>query len=104
VKVEVYIRNKEIEVPCVYPSPTISLSGNLNVQLEVPIIYKKIREMPEEDKKVLEIAKKIAGFEQIKVYDVCRLSGRILAKIKNVKEFPAIFVDGKKIDWKNFQE
>ncbi|MEM5834618.1 MAG: hypothetical protein QXQ69_02085 [Candidatus Aenigmatarchaeota archaeon] len=100
-KVEVYIRNKEIEIPCVYSNQNPYLKTvSFSINLPPAIIYKKLKDLPEKDKKALELARKLAVDGNLKIYDVCSLSGKIVAKIKGVKEFPAVFVDGKKIDFK----
>lgn len=98
-KIEVYIRNREVEIPCVYSNQNLYLETlNLSIDLPPVIVYKKVREIPEKDRRALEVARKLAVDGELKIYDVCSLRGKILAKIKRVKDFPAVFVDGKKVE------
>lgn len=103
-KVEVYIRNREIEIHCVYSNQNLYLE-NMKFSIEFPplLVYKKIKEIPEEDRKALEVAKKIANNGSLKVYDVCSLSGKIIARIKRIKRIPTVLVEGKEVDWKSFE-
>lgn len=103
-KVEVYIRNREIEIPCFYSSQNLYLeSMKLSIEFPPLLVYKKVKEIPEEDRKALEVAKKLANNGNLKVYDVCSLSGKIIARIKGVKRFPTILVEGREIDYKCFE-
>ncbi|MGC8812786.1 MAG: hypothetical protein ACP5O8_04385 [Candidatus Aenigmatarchaeota archaeon] len=103
-KVEVYIRNKEIEIPCLYSNQTLYLE-NTKLSIEFPplLTYKKVKQIPEEDRKALEVARKLANDGNLKVYDVCSLSGKIMVKIKRIKRIPTVLVEGKEIDWKDFE-
>ncbi len=100
-RIEVYVKNEEITVS--YPLLKNyflldkwdiipwSLINNSSCKLKI---------IPEKDQEAIEIARKLSeklGAE-LKVYDVCKLEGKILAYLKNVKKTPTIIIGKNKIE------
>lgn len=97
--IEVFIRNEKVEVPCGY-AETVSghrCAGGFPGTGEQTFRTEKV--LNEADRQVLEIAQKVAGAKnlQVKIHDVCTLSGKIRARLMGIKETPTIVVEGQKI-------
>lgn len=101
-KIEVYIRNEEIFVPISLPENYFSILGKWNIipWNSIKSFGYKLKIIPEKDQEAIEIARKISEkFEaELKVYDVCKLKGKILAYFKNIKRIPTIVIGEEKIE------
>lgn len=97
--IEVFIRNEKVDVPGGY-AQTVSghrcAGGFPGTGAQT---FRTERAMNETDRQALETIQKIAGTKniQIKIHDVCTLSGKIRAHLKGIKKTPTIVIKGQKI-------
>ena len=100
--IEIYIRNEDVLVPVSAYLPILSstLSKWSFLPKDILKVYSKVRVVPEEDRKALEIASEVSRKMKVrlKIYDICSWEGKLKAKLKRVKKTPTIIVGNRKIE------
>ncbi len=100
--IEVYIKNEKVIIFGDSARPSYTLFSKWDVvpwDLLPPTSY-TVNILPEEDRKALEIAQKVAQRTgaKLKVRDVNYFEGKFFAYLKGIKKTPAVIVGNKKIE------
>jgi|UniRef100_A0A7C5URJ7 hypothetical protein len=101
--IEIYVKNEKLVIPLNSVKPNYSMLSSKwdiipwNV---LPEFSYTISILPEEDRKALEIAQKVAEKTgaKLKVRDVNYFEGKFFALLKGVKKTPTVIVGNKKIE------
>jgi len=101
--IEIYVKNEKLVISLNSVKPNYSmLSSKWDVipWNVLPEFSYTISILPEEDRKALEIAQKVAQKTgvNLKVRDVNYFEGKILAYLKGVKKTPTVIVGNKKLE------
>lgn len=102
-RIEVFVKSIESCFTEIYIEKGCEHTATGKVDIHRPqsrFQHKKMKELPLDHRRVLEIVKKVAETKQleVRIYDLSMFSGRIKARFRKVDKTPAIFLDGNKIE------